>query len=163
MEFTQNPDRFDPYKSFMFRIKWDRVYIAGLSKMSPLRRTTEPVVHRVGGDPSRDRKSPGKSKYEAVTFERGLTHDPAFEDWANLVHSLKNPISLKKFRKEVTVDIFNEADQQVLSYVLHRCWVSEFQAVPALDAGTSAVAIETIKIELESWERDIAITEPVEP
>jgi phage tail-like protein len=161
-EFTVNAGRDDPYKQFMFRIKWDKQYIAGLSKMSPLKRTTEPVIYHVGGD-KRDRKSPGRSHSDAVTFERGLTHDPAFEDWANLVYSVKSPISLKRFRKEVIVDIFNEADQQVLSYVLHRCWVSEFQAVPAMDAGSSAVAIETLKIELESWERDISVTEPNEP
>ena len=113
-EFTVNATRFDPYKSFMFRVKWDGQYVAGLSKMSALKRSTDPVVHREGGDPSHERKSPGKSKYDAVTLERGVTHDPAFEEWANLVHSLKNPISLKNFRKDIIVDVFNEAGQKVL-------------------------------------------------
>ena len=97
-----------------------------------------------------------------MTLERGVTHDPAFEQWANLVHALKSPISLKNFRKDVTVDVFNEADQKVLSYHLFRCWVSEYQALPQLDAGTAAVAIETIKLELEGWERDESVTEPTE-
>ncbi len=161
-EFTVNATRFDPYKSFMFRVKWDGQYVAGLSKMGALKRSTDPVVHREGGDPTHERKSPGKSKYDAVTLERGVTHDPAFEEWANLVHSLKNPISLKNFRKDVTVDVFNEADQKVLSYHLFRCWVSEYQALPQLDAATAAVAIETIKLELEEWERDESVTEPTE-
>jgi phage tail-like protein len=161
-EFTVNATRFDPYKSFMFRVKWDGVYVAGLSKMSALKRTTDPVVHRDGADPSRERKSPGTSKYDAVTFERGLTHDTAFEAWGNLVHSPDNPISLRNFRKDIVVDVFNEADQKVLSYKLFRCWVSEFQALPPLDAGSAAVAIETIKLEVEYWERDTAVTEPTE-
>jgi phage tail-like protein len=161
-QFTVNASRLDPYKAFMFRVKWDGQYVAGLSKMGALKRSTDPVTHREGGDPTTDRKSPGKSKYDAVTLERGVTHDPAFEQWANLVHSLKNPISLKNFRKDVTVDVFNEADQKVLSYNLFRCWVSEYQALPALDAGSAAVAIETIKIETEGWERDESVTEPTE-
>jgi phage tail-like protein len=161
-QFTVNATRFDPYKSFMFRVKWDGQYVAGLSKMGALKRSTDPVIHREGGDPTTERKSPGKSKYDAVTLERGVTHDPAFEQWANLVHSLKDPISLKNFRKDVIVDVFNEADQKVLSYHLFRCWVSEYQALPALDAATAAVAIETIKLELEGWERDESVTEPTE-
>jgi phage tail-like protein len=161
-QFTVNATRFDPYKSFMFRVKWDGQYVAGLSKMSALKRTTDPVVHREGGDPSFERKSPGTSKYDAVTLERGLSHDTAFERWANLVHSLESPISLKSFRKDITVDVFNEAGQKVLSYLLFRCWVSEFQTLPALDAATAAVAIETIKLENEGWQRDQSVTEPAE-
>ena len=161
-QFTVNATRFDPYKSFMFRVKWDGQYVAGLSKMSALKRSTDPVVHRDGADPSHERKSPGKSKFDAVTLERGVTHDPTFESWANLIHSLKNPISLKNFRKDVIVDVYNEADQKVLSYTLYRCWVSEYQALPQLDAGTAAVAIETLKLELEGWERDVSVTEPTE-
>ena len=161
-QFTVNATRFDPYKSFMFRVRWDGNYVAGLSKMSALKRTTTPVVHRDGSDPSRERKSPGVTKYEGVTLERGVTHDPEFEKWANLVHSLQNPISLKGFRKDVTLDVFNEAGQRVMAYNLHRCWVSEYQAFPQLDAANAAVAIETIKLELESWERDPAVTEPTE-
>jgi phage tail-like protein len=161
-QFTVNATRFDPYKSFMFRVKWDGQYVAGLSKMGALKRTTDPVVHREGGDPSYERKSPGTSKYDPVTLERGVTHDRAFEAWSNLVHSLKSPISLKNFRKDVTVDVFNEAGQKVLSYLLFRCWVSEFKTLPDLDAATAAVAIETIRLENEGWERDESVTEPTE-
>lgn len=161
-QFTVNPTRFDPYKAFMFRVRWDGLYVAGLTKMSALRRTTEPVAHREGGDPSRERKSPGKTTYDAVTLERGVTHDTAFEAWANLIHSLDSPISLRNFRKDVAVDVFNEANQKVLSYKLFRCWVSEFQALPQLDAATAGVAIETVKLEVESWERDTSVMEPAE-
>jgi phage tail-like protein len=161
-QFTVNATRFDPYKSFMFRVKWDGQYVAGLSKMGALKRTTEPVVHREGGDPSFERKSPGKSTYDAVTLERGVTHDVEFEKWANLVHSLKSPISLKNFRKDITLDVFNEQGQKVLSYLLFRCWVSEYQALPAFDAAAAAVAIETIKLEIEGWERDESVVEPAE-
>ncbi len=162
-EFTVNPTRFDPYKSHMFRVKWDGVYVAGLSKMSPLKRSTAPVTHRVGGDPSHVRKSPGLTTYDAVTLERGVTHDPAFEAWANKVSTLEQPgISLKDFRKDLIVDVFNEAGQKVISYKLFRCWVSEYQALPGLDAATGAVAIQSIKLELEGWERDTDVTEPAE-
>lgn len=162
-EFTVNPLRFDPYKSHMFRIQWDGVYVAGLSKMSMLKRSTAPVTHRVGGDPSHDRKSPGLTTYDAVTLERGVTHDPAFEAWANKVASLEQPgISLPDFRKNLIVDVFNEAGQKVISYKLFRCWVSEYQALPALDAATAVIAIQTLKIELEGWERDTSVTEPAE-
>jgi phage tail-like protein len=161
-QFTVNATRSDPYKAFMFRVKWDGQYVAGVSKMGALKRSTDPVVHRDGADPSHERKSPGKSKYDAVTLERGVTHDPEFEKWANLVHSLEDPMSLRNFRKDVIVDVFNEANQKVLSYKLFRCWPSEYQSLPQLDAGTAAVAIETLKLELEGWERDASVTEPTE-
>ena len=161
-EFTVNATRFDPYKSFMFRVRWDGKYVAGLSRMSPLSSTTAPVAHRDGANPAHDRKSPGKTTYEAVTLERGVTHDPEFESWANLVHSLQNPMSLAHFRKDISVDIFNESGQKVLAYNLLRCWVSEYTALPQLDAATAAVAIEMIKLELEGWERDTSVLEPTE-
>ena len=161
-QFTVNATRFDPYKLFMFRVKWDGRYVAGISKMSALKRSTDPVLHRDGGDPSHERKTPGKTKFEAVTLERGVTHDPDFEAWANLVHSLDSPLSLRNFRKDVTVDVFNEAGQLAISYKLLRCWPSEYQALPALDAGTVGVAIQTLKLELEGWERDTAVVEPAE-
>ncbi len=43
VEFPVNPTRFDPYKNFKFRIKWDGAYIAGVSKVSALKRTTEVI------------------------------------------------------------------------------------------------------------------------
>jgi phage tail-like protein len=166
-QFSVNPHRFDPYKSFKFRVKWDGRYVAGVSKVSALKRTTDVVEHREGGDPSTVRKSPGQTKYEAVTLERGVTHDPEFEAWASKVWNfgagLGSEVSLKDFRKDVIVDIYNEAGQVVLSYKLYRCWPSEYQAVPDLDASGNAVAIQTLKLENEGWERDMAVVEPVEP
>lgn len=168
-QFTvnQNPQRFDPYKSFKFRVKWDGQYVAGLSKMGALKRTTEVVEHREGGDPSTSRKSPGRTSYEAITLERGVTHDPAFEEWANKVWDVSGGFgaeaSLADFRKDVIIiDVFNEAGQKVISYKVYRCWVSEYQALPEFDANANAVAIQTIKLENEGWERDPAVTEPKE-
>lgn len=162
-EFTVNPTRYDPYKTHMFRVKWDGVYVAGLSKMGPMTRTTAPVKHRVGGDATHERVSPGLTTYASVTLERGVTHDPAFEAWANKVSSLSAPgISLPDFRKDITIDVFNEAGQLVISYHMYRCWVSEYTALPGLDAATAAVAIQSIKLENEGWERDTSVTEPKE-
>jgi phage tail-like protein len=161
-QFSVNAYRVDPYKNFKFRVKWDGQYIAGLSKMGALKKTTEVVEHREGGDPSTEHKSPGRTKFAAITLERGVTHDLEFEKWANLIHSLDSPISLANFRKDLVVDVFNEANQKVLSYKLFRCWVSEYTALPALDAGSAAVAIESLKLEVEGWERDTAVVEPTE-
>lgn len=166
-QFTVNPRRFDPYKNFKFRVKWDGRYVAGVSKVSALRRTTELVEHREGGDPSTSRKSPGRSSYEAITLERGVTHDLEFEQWANKVWNFGagagSEVSLADFRKDVIIDVFNEAGQKVLSYLVYRCWVSEYQALPELDANANAVAIQTLKLENEGWERDVAVVEPAEP
>lgn len=166
-EFTVNSTRFDPYKNFKFRLKWDGQYIAGVSKCSMLKRTTEVVKHREGGDPSTSRKSPGRTEYDAVTLERGVTHDTAFEYWADKVWSLGaglgSEVSLKDFRKDMILDIFNEAGQKVISYKIYRCWVSEYQAVPDFDANANAVAIQHIKLECEGFERDLSVTEPTEP
>ncbi|HUF63883.1 MAG TPA: phage tail protein [Verrucomicrobiales bacterium] len=166
-QFTVNSDRFDPYKNFKFRVKWDGRYVAGVSKVSILKRTTEVVTHREGGDPSSSRKSPGRTEYDAVTLERGVTHDEEFERWANMVWNfgsgLGSEVSLKDFRKDISIEVYNEAGQLVLTYNVFRCWVSEFQALPELDANANAVAIQTIKLENEGWERDYAVTEPSEP
>ncbi len=166
-QFTVNPRRFDPYKNFKFRVKWDGRYVAGVSKVSALKRTTEVVEHREGGDPSTSRKSPGRSSFEAITLERGVTHDIDFEQWANKVWNFGagagSEVSLADFRKDVIIDVFNEAGQKVLSYNVYRCWVSEFQALPELDANANAVAIQTLKFENEGWERDLAVVEPAEP
>jgi len=166
-EFTVNPHRFDPYKNFKFRIKWDGKYVAGISKVSALKRTTEVVEHREGGDPSSIRKSPGLTKYESIVMERGVTHDPAFEEWANKVWNygavLGTEVSLKDFRKDIIIDLMNEAGQIAISYKVYRCWVSEYQALPDLDANANAVAIQHIKLENEGWQRDLSVTEPTEP
>src|ERR1700733_6113992 len=170
-EFVVNAQRFDPYKNFKFRLKWGGRYVAGVSKVSALKRTTEPVKHREGGDPSTSRKSPGRTEYEAITLERGVTFDPEFEKWANKVwdyqnaqaQNSQNEVSLKDFRKDIIIDFFNEAGQKVISYHVYRCWVSEYQALPELDANANAVAIQHLKLENEGWERDTSVTEPTEP
>jgi phage tail-like protein len=164
-QFSVNGSRFDPYKNFKFRVKWDGKYVAGISKVGALKRTTEVVEHREGGDPSSGRKSPGRTKYEAITLERGVTHDVAFEQWVNKVWNFQsnNEVSLKDFRKDIIIDLFNEAGQKVVSYKVFRCWVSEYQAMSDLDANANAVAIQTIKLENEGWERDTDVTEPAEP
>jgi phage tail-like protein len=163
-KFTVNTHRFDPYRNFKFRVKVDGQYVAGVNKCSALKRTTEVTQWREGGDPSTSRKLPGKSTYEAVTLEAGLTHDPTFEAWANLVHNFQGDAagSLKNFRKDISIDVYNEAGQRVYSYKLFRCWVSEYQALPDLDASANAVAIQHIKLENEGWERDTSVTEPTE-
>ncbi|WP_251096583.1 phage tail protein [Streptomyces sp. Caat 7-52] len=166
-DFTVNATRFDPYKNFKFRVKWDGRYVAGVSKIGALKRTTEVVKHRHGGDPSSSRKSPGRTEYEAITLERGVTHDVDFEQWANKVWNwgsgLGAETALRDFRKDVIIEVYNEAGQVTLAYKVYRCWVSEFQALPDLDANANAVAIQTIKLENEGWERDYAVTEPAEP
>ena len=146
-------------------MKWDGRYVAGISKVTMLKRTTEVVKHREGGDPSTSRKSPGRTEYEAVTLERGVTHDTEFEKWANKVWNFgaKVEVSLKDFRKDIIIDFFNEAGQLAISYKVFRCWVSEFQALPDLDANANAVAIAHLKLENEGWERDLDTPEPTEP
>ncbi len=163
-QFTVNAERFDPYRNFKFRIKWDNQYVAGLSKCSALKKSTEVTDWREGGDPSSSRKLPGKTSYEAITLEAGVTHDATFEEWANLVNNFQGDasMSLKNFRKHVTIDVFNLQGNVVLSYNAYRCWVSEYQALPELDASGNAVAIQSIKLENEGWERDTAVTEPTE-
>lgn len=166
-QFSVNAQRFDPYKNFKFRVKWDGRYVAGISKVGALKRSTEMVEHREGGDPSTSRKSPGRTKFEAITLERGVTHDVEFEQWANKVWNfgsgLGAEVSLKDFRKDLIIEVYNEAGQLALAYKVFRCWVSEYQALPDLDANANAVAIQTIKLENEGWERDFDVTEPSEP
>jgi phage tail-like protein len=166
-QFAVNAQRFDPYKNFKFRVKWDGKYVAGISKVGGLKRTTKVVTHREGGDPSSSRKSPGQSEYEAISLDRGVTHDLEFENWANKVWNfgsgLGAEVSLKDFRKDMIIEIYNEAGQLALAYKIFRCWVSEYQATADLDASASAVLIQHIKLENEGWERDLAVAEPAEP
>ena len=166
-QFSVNTTRFDPYKNFKFRVKWDGRYVAGVSKVGALKRTTEVVKHRDGGDPSTSRKSVGRTEYDAITLERGVTHDLEFLKWANKVWNfgagLGAEVSLRDFRKDVIIEVYNEAGQLAIAYNVFRCWVSEYQALPDLDANANAVAIEHIKLENEGWERDAAVVEPTEP
>ena len=167
-EFTTNPTRYDPYKTYKFKLRLqDGTYVAGLSKVSGLKRTTEVVKHRTGGDHSSSRKSPGQSEFDPITLERGVTHDTQFELWANKVWNYSGGLgaetSLKDFRQDLILEVMNEAGQVALIYKLYRCWPSEYQAFPDLDASASAIAIQTLKLENEGWERDYDFAEPEEP
>lgn len=166
-QFSVNAQRFDPYKNFKFRVKWDGRYVAGVSKVSGLKRTTEVVKHREGGDPSSTRKSPGRTDFDAITLERGVTHDTEFEKWVNKVWNfgtgLGAEVSLKDFRKDIIIELYNEAGQLAIAYKVFRCWVSEYHPLPDLDANANAVAIQSIKLENEGWERDLEVAEPSEP
>ncbi len=162
--FEKNAKRFDPYKNFKFRILWDNKPVLGVSKVSALKRTTEVVKHRDGGDNSTDHKSPGRTTYDAITLERGLTHDPEFEKWANKVHPFSGDtaMDLADYKKDLTLEMMNEKGQVVYRYFLYYCWVSEYTAMPELNANANAVSIESLKIELEGWDRDLSTKEPNE-
>jgi len=170
---TVNSSRFDPYKTFKFRVSWSGKYVAGVSKVSGLKRTTDPVKHREGGEPSSGHRSPGRTEYEAITMEQGVTYDPAFEAWANQASNYgearaeadqqEKEVSPRDLRKNLVIDVFNEADQKVASYEVCRAWVSEFTARADLDANANAILIQSIKLEHEGWECDIATTDPTEP
>ncbi|MDT5079254.1 MAG: hypothetical protein QOJ80_3891 [Mycobacterium sp.] len=166
-EFVVNPHRHDPYKNFKFRIKWDGHYVAGISKVGGLRRTTEVVTHREGGDLSAERTSPGRTEFKPITLERGVTHDRSFEMWANQVWPTAGApgaeMSLKDFRKDLDIELLNEAGQIVMAWQVFRCWPSEYEALADLDANAGAVAIEHLVLENEGWTRDTAVVEPAEP
>jgi phage tail-like protein len=166
-QFTVNAARYDPYKSFKFRVMWDGKYVAGVSKVSGLTRTTEVVKHREGGAPSAAHLSPGQTSYTAITLERGVTHDEEFEKWANKVWAYGNAegkeVSLKDFRKDIIIELYNEAGQKVIAYKVFRCWVSEYTALPDLDANSgNTVAIQKIKLENEGWQRIADVKEPTD-
>lgn len=162
--FVKNAKRLDPYKNFKFRLLWDNKPVLGISKVSALKRTTEVVKHRDGGDNSTDHKSPGRTSYDAITVERGLTHDPEFEAWANKVHpySGDKAMDLAAYKKDLTLEMMNEKGHVVYRYFLYDCWVSEYTSIPELNANANAVAIESMKIELEGWDRDKDTKEPNE-
>jgi len=163
-KFTKNSTRFDPYLGFRFKVKWDGQYVAGLNKCSALKRTTEVTAWYEGGDDSGPHQIPGKSKYDAITLEAGVTHDTAFEEWANKVNNYQGAAasSLATFRKQITIEVYNTQGAKILAYNVFRCWVSEYQALPGLDASANAVMIQSIKLENEGWVRDTSVTEPKE-
>ena len=163
-QFTLNSSRIDPYKNFKFRLNWDGEVVAGVSKVSALKRSTEVVSHREGGDVSTDRHSPGKSSFDPITLERGISFDPAFEEWANLVYSTEGDgaVSLANFRKNILIEMMNLQGTVVKRYRVFRCWVSEFTALPELDANANAIAFETLVLQNEGFERDEAVVEVAE-
>ena len=167
VDFVVNPDRHDPYKQFKFRVKWDGRYVSGISFVNGLHRNTKVVEMREGSAPNIVIKMPGETKYEPITLERGRTHDTEFEQWANKVWNLGsglgNEVSLKDFRKDIIIELLNEAGQLVMAYKVYRCWPSRYSPLEELDANSTGVAIETLVLEHGGWERDYDITEPVEP
>jgi phage tail-like protein len=158
-QFTANPD---PYETDKFRVIWDGKPVANVSRVSALRRSTEVVEHRQGGDPSTAHKGPGRTVWEPITLERGVTHDTAFEAWANQVFAYGAAGEAGDFRKNVTLELLNDAGQVALAYHIFRCWPSEYEALPNLDANADAVAFQRLVLQNEGWERDPAVTEPVE-
>lgn len=164
MQFSVNTNRIDPYKNFKFRVRWDGQVVAGVSKVSALKRTTEIVSHREGGDISTPRHSPASSKFDPVTLERGITFAPEFEAWANLVYSTEGDgaVSLADFRKNISIDLLNLQGTVVKRYNLFRCWVSEYTALPELDANANAIAFEMIILQNEGFERDDSVVEVAE-
>ncbi|MCF6324896.1 MAG: phage tail protein [Gammaproteobacteria bacterium] len=163
--FPVNAHRYDPYRTFMFQVVIDGQPVAGVKKMSALKKTTEAVKWRSAGDPAHERVMPGGTSYEPVTLEQGLTHDPVFENWANLVNNIQGnaAMSLVNYRKDVVLNVLNLQGAVAISYRLSRAWVSEFQALPEFDAGTmNTVGIQTLILHHEGWERDTSVTEPSE-
>lgn len=166
LDLSTTPDALEPHKEYKFRVKWDGKYVVGVSKISSLKRTTDVMKHRDGTDPSTDRKSPGRTTYDAIVLERGITHDREFEKWADKVWHYSNginPTVPKDFEKDITIEVLNEIGQPVIVYKVHRCWVSEYVVLPDLDANSNAILIEQIKLEHEGFERDKNMGEPDEP
>lgn len=163
-QFTVNTHRFDPYKNFKFRVKWDGRYVAGVSKTSALRRTTDVVEHRDGSAPNQVRCSPGVTRFDPIVLERGVTHDQEFENWANLVYNVQGDaaMSLKHFRKDIVIELLNEQGMVAKMYKVYRCWVSQYTVLPDLDANGTSTAIESIVLQNEGWERDLEVPEPTE-
>jgi phage tail-like protein len=161
-QFTVNPNRHDPYKQFKFRVKWNGHIVAGVSKISALRRSSEVIEHREGGDPSTTRKSPGSTKFEPIVLARGITHDTEFESWANKVWRPGQDVSLADFRRDILIELLNEAGQVVMAYKVFRCWPSDYVGLSDLDANSAAVAFEHLILQNEGWERDTSISEPKE-
>lgn len=151
--FSRNAERLDPYNGFKFRVKWDGRYVAGVSRVSGLRRTTEVTTFREGGDPNSTVKTPGRTEYGPITLSRGLTQDAAFDQWANNVGHSGAGTSLADFRKSITIELWDEAGQLVIAYDVSRCWPSEYVAFAELDATTPGVLIESITLQNEGWKR----------
>jgi phage tail-like protein len=163
--FVKNAHRYDPYKTYKFQVAWEGKVVLGVNKVGALKWAATPVTYRSGGDDSWESKSPGQIKYDAITLERGITHDPAFSAWASQVHAYASGDrgkAMKDYKKELELTVMNEAGQPAIRYFLHRCWVSEFTTLPQLDATANSVAVESIKIELEGWEPDTGLKEPTE-
>ena len=164
--FKVNTDRFSPYSTYAFLVYFAQSSepVAAVSRVSALTRTADVIEYRQGGD-GIIRKGPGRMRYEQVTLERGISQNNEFMEWADAAQVLDTGVpetSLKNLRRNIRIELLNEARQPVMSFTLYRCWPSQFQALPQLDAGTNAIAIETMRLENEGWERDLNLQEPEE-
>jgi phage tail-like protein len=161
-EFSVNPYRRDPYSGSSFRVRWDGENIAGVFRISGLERVTDVVTERNGADPTLEHRIPGRTRYEPITLERGRTHDTAFEDWANLISSPAGPMSLAHFRKDVLIELINEQGAVAMAFHVHRAWPSHYTALGPLDADSDSLALESLVLEHEGFERDTGVSEPLQ-
>lgn len=166
-EFSVNPERVDPYENSKFRVKWDGKYVPAITRVSPLVRSTQIIAHRESGGSSNVHLQPGENAFQAITLERGLTQDRTFEQWANMIWNIRAGLGseqdLKNMRKDIRIELMNEAGQLVLAWNVFRCWPSEYQAVSELSSGAASDAVERIVLQNEGWERDVSVVEPLEP
>ena len=163
--FSANAHRYDPYRTFKFQVVIGGTVVAGLSKMSALKKSTEVVDWRYAGDPSHVRKLPGGTSWEPITLEQGLTHDPMFMELANRVNNIDGDaaMSLLNFRVPVIINVMNLQGAVAMSYKVSRAWVSEFQALPDFDSNSmNTVGIQTLTLQHEGWQIDGAVSEPSE-
>jgi phage tail-like protein len=152
---------FDPYRTFKFGVRFGDTTVAGMTKVSALSRTVTPNELKEGGDLLAPRQNPGAVHYEEVVLERGLTLDSSFEDWANAVLKLQqDPGSVSGFKRTVFIDVYDMAgnplkreSKPITTYKLNRAWITKYTALPALDAGTDGVGIQSITLHHEGWER----------
>lgn len=165
--FATDPRRFEPYRNFKFRVKWQGRFVAGFSTVSSLWPSIAVTKRGECDVPSTIRKSPGSTKFEPITLERGLTHDPEFERWAYKVWDfgaeLAGAASDTDFRKDIMIGLYNEVGQLEMAWNVCRCWVSEFQAMPDIAANANTVAIAHIRLENEGWERDLGLVGSADP
>jgi phage tail-like protein len=164
--FTVNINRYDPYKTYRFLVYFGTTTspVAAVSKVTGIKRSSDVIEYKEGGNPI-ILKGLGRTKYEPITLERGLTQDLDFVNWANMSQVLDHGspnTSLAHLRQNIRIDLLNEEGQPVWRFFVYRCWVSEYQALPDLDAGANAIAIEHIKLENEGWEQDTTLAEPKE-
>ena len=111
--FKVNTNRFDPYKNYLFLVFFgtNTNAVAAVSKVTALKRSSTPIDYNEGGY-AITLKGLGRTKYEPITLERGITFDMDFEEWANAAQILKSgapSTSLANLRKEIRIVLLNEA------------------------------------------------------
>lgn len=171
---VRNAKAPDPYLNFKFLVSWATPSgkvepVAYVNKISALAVATQVVTWREGGAPQGVRRIPGQTEYGPITLERGVSIDIAFEQWANKVWYYQNSgklgleVSLADFRKDILIEMMNQAGQVVLKYNVFSCWPSNYVALPQLDSGSNEVAIQSLTLQTEGWARDDSYTPAKEP